>query len=182
MTNAELGILSLLAEAPRHGYEIEQTIESRGMREWTEIGFSSIYYLLNKLEAAGKIKSKHAASEGKGPGKRVFTITGAGKKSLHSGVLEALSVPGRCHLPIQIGLANLPILPKGEAREALKSYGGELERRRADLQATWDRQKPLPYFVEAMFEHSIALIHAEQEWVRRFVKKFDTQQQEGTGA
>ena len=52
MTNAELAILSLIGESPRHGYEIEQVIEARGMREWTEIGFSSIYYLLKKLEKA----------------------------------------------------------------------------------------------------------------------------------
>ncbi len=50
MTPAELAILSLLAEQPRHGYGIEQVIDERGMREWTAIGFSSIYYLLNKLE------------------------------------------------------------------------------------------------------------------------------------
>ena len=50
MTNAELAILSLVAEQPRHGYEIENVIEQRGMRAWTEIGFSSIYYILKKLE------------------------------------------------------------------------------------------------------------------------------------
>ncbi|MGD8625667.1 MAG: helix-turn-helix transcriptional regulator, partial [Anaerolineae bacterium] len=48
MTNAELAILTLVAEAPHHGYEIEQIIQERGMREWTEVGFSSIYYLLKK--------------------------------------------------------------------------------------------------------------------------------------
>jgi DNA-binding PadR family transcriptional regulator len=48
MTNAELAILSLVVEKPRHGYQIEQVIEERGMREWTEVGFSSIYYLLKK--------------------------------------------------------------------------------------------------------------------------------------
>ena len=32
MTNAELVILSLIAERPRHGYEIEVVIEDRG--EW----------------------------------------------------------------------------------------------------------------------------------------------------
>jgi hypothetical protein len=37
-----LAILSLAVEKPRHGYEMEQVIEGRGMREWTEVGFSSI--------------------------------------------------------------------------------------------------------------------------------------------
>ena len=66
MTNAELAILSLVAEQPRHGYEIEQVIEARGMRDWTEVGFSSIYYLLNKLEKAGLVESRLQQPEGKG--------------------------------------------------------------------------------------------------------------------
>ena len=52
MTNAELAILSLVVEQPRHGYEIERVIGERGMREWTEVGFSTIYSLLKKLEGA----------------------------------------------------------------------------------------------------------------------------------
>ncbi|MEX2144087.1 MAG: PadR family transcriptional regulator, partial [Anaerolineales bacterium] len=58
MTNAELAILGLVVEAPRHGYEIEQLIESRGMRNWAEVGFSSIYYILGKLEARGWVRSQ----------------------------------------------------------------------------------------------------------------------------
>jgi hypothetical protein len=65
MTNAELAMLCLIAERPRHGYEIEGVIQERGMREWTEVGFSSIYYLLKKLEREGLIVgrtgSKNAA-------------------------------------------------------------------------------------------------------------------------
>ena len=71
MTNAELAILSLIAEQPRHGYDIEQVIEARGMREWTEIGFSSIYYLLKKLEKDGLIESQLEQQEGKGPARKV---------------------------------------------------------------------------------------------------------------
>ena len=72
MTNAELAILSLIAETPRHGYDIEQTIENRGMREWTEIGFSSIYYLLNKLEKTGFVGSELIATHGRGSARRVW--------------------------------------------------------------------------------------------------------------
>ena len=57
LTNSELAILGLVAEHPRYGYQVEQDIAARGMREWTEIGFSSIYYVLNKLEAAGWLAS-----------------------------------------------------------------------------------------------------------------------------
>ena len=43
MTRADLAVLALVAEEPRYGYQIEGIIAKRGMREWTEIGFSSIY-------------------------------------------------------------------------------------------------------------------------------------------
>ena len=33
-------ILGILAEQPRHGYQIEKLIEERGMRKWTDVGFS----------------------------------------------------------------------------------------------------------------------------------------------
>ena len=71
MTNAELAILSLVAEQPRHGYEIESVIEQRGMRAWTEIGFSSIYYILKKLEKAGLIAAEIAFSFAK---KKTFKL------------------------------------------------------------------------------------------------------------
>ncbi len=82
MTNIELAILSLLAEKSRHGYEIEQTIEERGMREWTEIGFSSIYYILKKCLQAGWVEETLLPSESKGPGKKVYKLTESGSGSL----------------------------------------------------------------------------------------------------
>jgi DNA-binding PadR family transcriptional regulator len=58
VTNAELAVLSLVVERPRHGYDVELTIAERGMRDWTDVGFSSIYYLLGKLEKAGLIEGR----------------------------------------------------------------------------------------------------------------------------
>jgi DNA-binding PadR family transcriptional regulator len=68
MTNAETAILTLLAEQPRYGYEIEQIIAERGMREWTEIGFSSIYNLLKKLEREGLVYCPPGKRGRPGPG------------------------------------------------------------------------------------------------------------------
>ena len=82
MTNAELAILSLVAEKPRHGYEIEQVIEEREMRNWTEIGFSSIYYVLNKLEKEGLIEGAWSDAGQRGKRKR-YALTADGQRYLH---------------------------------------------------------------------------------------------------
>ena len=37
-------------------------IEDRGMREWTQIGFSSIYFVLGKLEKLSLVTSKKPAA------------------------------------------------------------------------------------------------------------------------
>ena len=51
-------ILGILAEQPHHGYQIEKLIVDRGMRKWTDVGFSSIYYVLEKLEKKGLAKKR----------------------------------------------------------------------------------------------------------------------------
>lgn len=172
ITRSELAILSLLAECPRHGYEIEQIIEQRGMRNWTEIGFSSIYYLLNKLEKSGAILSRLETSKGKGPSRKVYELTDAGQTIWLNAALEALSTPEPCHLPIQIGLSNLPLLPKDRALLALQSYMEKLQATQADLTARQTNQgAPLPYQVRGMFGLSLAMIAAEIHWLDEFQKE-----------
>jgi len=174
MTNAELAILSLVAEQPRHGYEIEQVIEERGMREWTEVGFSSIYYLLKKLEREGLIEGQLEQAE-RGPARKVYHVTPAGRGALHEGVLDALSTPRRYYPSLQLGLANLPGIPPAEAVAALGRYRDALAARLEQIGANRERQHPLPYFVEAMFEHSLALIQAELAWVQGFIEQMQSE-------
>ncbi len=174
MTNAELAILSLVAEQPRHGYEMEQVIKQRGMREWTEIGFSSIYYLLKKLEREGLIEGQ-LEEAGRGPARKVYHLTPAGREALHTGVLDALSVPRHCYSPLQLGLADLPGIPPDEALAALAQYRDSLAARLEHVQARWESQRPLLYFVDAMFDHSVTMIRAELEWITQFISQLEDQ-------
>jgi len=173
MTNAELAILSLVAEQPRHGYEIEQIIEARGMRDWTEIGFSSIYYLLNKLERAGLIESQLHQPEGKGPARKVYTITHNGRLAHLQGTIETLSMPLRASSPFLLGLSNFPIVPREQALKALNTYITGLEERLRHMLSRAEAQRPLPPFVNAMFDYSQALLEAEINWMKNFVKNVE---------
>lgn len=174
LTNAELAILTLLAEQPRHGYDIEQVIEERGMREWTQIGFSSIYYLLKKLEREGLVETRSEAHVGRGPSRKIYQLTDDGKQQTQIGILETLSTPTHCMPAIQIGLANLPSLEPAEAREALREYQQELIARLNQLEAKWGEQQPLPEHVDAMFEYSLTLLEAERLWVESFIERLET--------
>jgi DNA-binding PadR family transcriptional regulator len=171
MTNAELAILSLLSEQPRHGYEIEQVITERGMRNWTDIGFSSIYYLLNKLAKDGLVESTPGPSKGRGPGRKIYSPTPAGQHVLQAGLIEAISRPHYAPNPFLLAIGNLPAIPAASALEGLRQYAAALRERLAGLEAVQSRQQPLPSFVNALFGYSLVLTRAELEWVEKFTKE-----------
>ena len=173
MTSAEFAILSLIAESPRHGYEIEHIIEERGMREWTEVGFSSIYYLLKKLEQKNLITSRTEISAGRGPARKVYRITVKGENTCHDATLETLETPHRCYPPLQLGLANLPSVPASVALDALKKHHIGLIERLIHIQTRRKAQQPLPFFVEAMFDHSLTMVEAEKRWIEKFIHKME---------
>jgi len=174
MTNAELAVLSLIAEQPRHGYEIEHVIEERGMRDWTEVGFSSIYYLLKKLEKAGLIEGRIEQAAGRGPARKVYHITPAGQAAWQDATLDALSVPRRCYTPFQLGLANLPGISHDGALSALGQYRDGLAERREYVRARWARgDGQFPVYVDAMFDLSLTMIEAELKWVEGFIEQLE---------
>jgi hypothetical protein len=173
MTNAELAILSLVTEHPRHGYAIEQVIEQRGMRDWTEIGFSSIYYLLNKLEKSGLIESQLQQPEGKGPARKVYKITQLGWQAQVEGTLKALSTPHRGATPFLLGLSNFPIVPREQVLAALNTYASQIKERLTHMLGQADAQQPLPPFIRAMFDYSQVLAEAELNWMRKFIKEVE---------
>jgi len=170
ITNAELAILSLVAEQPVHGYQIEQIIEERGMREWTEIGFSSIYYLLNKLEKRGWISSRMQNAVHQGPTRHVFTISPDGYKTCRIETIKALSEPHTSASHFPLGLANLPLLNHFEILNALRHYEDILIQKKKELDLKQNNYgNGIPVHVKALFDHSIQSIQAELKWVQNFI-------------
>jgi DNA-binding PadR family transcriptional regulator len=169
MTNAELAILTLIAEQPRHGYQLEQVIEERGMREWTEIGFSSIYYLTKKLQKEGLIEAGTEQAAGRGPARKVYHITQAGTVALRTAIIEALSVPQLRHASFSLAIGNLPAVSPVKAVAALRKHREMLADQLGRVQVRWEEQKPLPYFVDALFDYSVAMIEAQKAWLDKFI-------------
>lgn len=173
MTNMELAILGLVAERPQYGYDLEQAIEQRGMRQWTEIGFSSIYYALNKLEASGWLVSEKQGG-GERPARRVYRLTEQGRDMYRQAVLERLSSPRPHTADFDLALANLPALSPDEVRQALETYHTRLEgdiRRVADKRQSDNQSAFLPPHVEALFNHNLSIMQAEFNWLTEYLRQ-----------
>jgi DNA-binding PadR family transcriptional regulator len=182
LRNADLAVLGLLLEQPRHGYQIEQVIRERNMREWTEIGFSSIYTILNRLQRQGLLTAHLQDVEGRGPARKVYRPTRTGRAAWKRATLEALSQPKEGGLPFMLGLVALPGLPPQQALAALRAYRGRLAARRERVAARREAAGPqLPLFLEGLFDYGLALAGAEVEWVESFIQQLERESRRTSG-
>lgn len=163
LTPAELTLLGLLVEKPRHGYELEEVIADRGMREWTEIGFSSIYYLLAKLRTKGLIADIDAAGTGRGRSRRVYGPTGDGVQACARAAEAAVAELRQAFPPLLVGLASQPVVPPDRFAAALDRRAEALAERIASVRAA--ATPSAPPFVQAIFDYSLGQLLAEQGWL-----------------
>jgi DNA-binding PadR family transcriptional regulator len=176
MTDAELTILSLVAETPRYGYEIQQVIDERGLREWLTIGFSSLYYVLNKLERQNMLASQ-LQPEGRGPARKVYTITEAGKGVLQTAVSDLLRQPRSLGSGFELGLANLRALKPRQVYLVLNHHHIDLKQGLDQVEKAFARHKedhPDGAHIHALYTHSIAMMRAELEWMTVFLADWKT--------
>ena len=93
LTPADLVVLGLLLERPMHGYEVNQELARREVRDWAGVSRPQVYYSLRKLADAGHIgpapgraagaergSAERGSAEG-GPERRVYRVTAAGRRA-----------------------------------------------------------------------------------------------------
>jgi DNA-binding PadR family transcriptional regulator len=168
----EAAILGLLCETPLYGYTIEKIIEKRGMRHWTDIGFSSIYYILKRLENRNFIKSSCQLQEDK-PSRKVYTITDTGRCILKEKIGLLLSQSKRIASPFDIGLAYLHLLSDEEAVACLKDRVIALQIAIDRVKSHQDhhRQNKKPFFIIALSDHALVHLRTEKSWVETFIEE-----------
>src|SRR5437016_1106297 len=105
LTIPDLVILSLLAERPMHGYEVNATLEERNIRDWAPVSRPQIYYSLEKLENLALIKPARNDSPAAGPERRVLATTAKGRDRLADALDERHWVDDRVYQPFLIWLA-----------------------------------------------------------------------------
>lgn len=168
MTQTEAIILGLVAEGFGYGYQIEQQIAARHVRRWAEVGFSSIYYLLAKLERHGLVNSRHRASP-EGPRRRVYRISQRGREALRAEAGQRLAA--RLPLPggKYVGLALAAQLAPDELAAAVTAHRAALAERRRVMVSS--RTPKLDWIAEAMFDLGERLAAAEAAWLEEFAEK-----------
>src|ERR1051325_148546 len=177
LTIPDLVILSLLAEGPMHGYEVNATLENRNIRDWAPVSRPQVYYSLGKLTELGLLRVSSSDSPSAGPERRVLETTALGRGHL-ADALEAKSwVNKKVHQPFLIWLAL-----SWQARP--RTFRKQLTTRKKILEQTLDEERATladvrtevghPYHEAVwMLELAIQQLEVELQWVERILKDAD---------
>jgi PadR family transcriptional regulator PadR len=166
LTQIEIILLALLYEKDRYGYEIESVIEERNMRNWTKIGFSSIYNSLKNLEKKELIGSRYEAEYGS-PARKVYYLDDTAKAFVYEIIKSVIHSPNRVYSEFSIGMAFSHLLTKEEVYECLVKYRESLEKRKEVIIQNYTKEPTIQghIHVNALFTHPLKLIEAEMDWI-----------------
>jgi DNA-binding PadR family transcriptional regulator len=178
LSNVEFALLQLISEEGElSGYMISRLVEEREYREWADIGDTSIYTGLEKLNKKGFVRFYvDTDKQGKGPLPKKFNLTDKGKETLKREVLEALSATRERDQRFDIALAAIHHINPKDAQQALEKRKSFLtaERQRINSKFLHQDGPTLPRHVQILFKHPIILIGAELEFMDEIVRTIKT--------
>jgi DNA-binding PadR family transcriptional regulator len=82
LSTPDLLLLSLLAERPMHGYQANQELERRQVRDWADISRPQIYYSIEKLAQKGLLRNTGTGGFEGRPEHSTFETTEEGRNAL----------------------------------------------------------------------------------------------------
>jgi DNA-binding PadR family transcriptional regulator len=169
LSNVEFVLLQLLSEKKElSGYEINHLIIERGYREWSDIGTTSIYIGLKKLQKRKLVDSFiDIKKEGKGPLPKKFNLTKEGVVRLEQEIIKALSFTRESDQRFDIGIASIPVLKKENVTKALMNRKNFLKEQIKRINEKYFSQggERLPFHIKALFIHPQMLTKSELKFI-----------------
>jgi len=174
ISDKELAILGMIYENPMYGYEIEKVMQETSMNDWTEIAFSSIYFLLKRLESKNLIISKIEQNE-KNQTRKIYSTTEIGKQQTKEKLKDILSHHEKTIWQIDLGMAYQQILSQKEVKECLLLYEEEIDK---SIVCYKELQKYLsdhecPQNRLQLAQRPMRLFEAEKEWIHTYIQSLD---------
>ncbi|WXG44352.1 MAG: hypothetical protein WED04_10015 [Promethearchaeati archaeon SRVP18_Atabeyarchaeia-1] len=175
------------------GKDIDKILDNRGTRNWADIGTSSVYNCLNRLEMYAYVRGEQQKRGGHEV--KLYYVNSTGVEALMRELNYRLSTPKVIHDDIDVSVAHLPLLKKQDVLKALKSYMDSVDE---ILQHSESLIFPLKQFsfllqndpgrqiadrriadidprdvelILALLERPYRELRARKQWLREFIEK-----------
>jgi DNA-binding PadR family transcriptional regulator len=119
-----VAVMGLLAEEPRHPYDIAYTMQVRRMTEHIKLSMGTLYRVVDQLQRLGWIRPTETAREGRRPERTIYALTPDGRRELQHRIRDLIAQPSREYSGFEAGLTFMHQLTPEDAAGLL--------RRRAD--------------------------------------------------
>ena len=169
LTPADLVVLSVLAEGPRHGNELSAELERRDVREWASVSRPQVYYSLRKLAERAYTLPSGTPESRRGPERTVYALTAAGREALATALGRDEWATARVPQPFMTWLA-MAHLTDSTSRERviaqrLTVIESTLRHERATLEAIrLDTGAMVPAAI-LMVELTVEQLELERAWL-----------------
>ncbi len=173
LSNAEVALLGLLSEKPKHAWQIEKDVEHRDTRSWTDLSQSAIYKQLRSLETEGLVEAASEVVDGRN--RKVYSVTPAGRVALETRLLELLSEPEHLKWRVDLATYNVDLVSAESAAEALRAYVAGLRESIEGYRALEEylRSSGCPAHRMAVARRPVYLLEAEIAWATSFMDELE---------
>jgi len=158
MIENEFLFLGLLAEGPKHGYEIKLQLEE-DLGPNIGLNIKSIYYPLQRMESTGLIVKEIGRKEGRFPEKYVYSITAKGRKKFEQLIEQSFLSVERPFFHIDLAFYFLPLVDKVMAKRRLRLRANLLKKVRKELTTLQSNAKTK--ILSLILQHDLDLVDAE---------------------
>jgi DNA-binding PadR family transcriptional regulator len=171
LSTADLVVLSLLAEGPMHGYQVNAELQRRQVRDWAGISRPQVYYSLEKLSELKLLRRLDPGAESRGPERRRFEATATGLGHLAAALESNDWCTKREKPPFLTWMALSWQARRGVFDRQLRSREGFLRRELRKEQATLAgvlAEVGHPYHEAVwMIQLAVAQFKTELRWISR---------------
>ena len=173
LNHAEFIVLGLVSEEPSHAYKLNKKIEERGMRNWTNIGRSSIYRVLKHLEKAEFIAKWIEEVDNRVL--KIYKTTETGMEILIEKIFNTLNTfLGRRDEDYYVAFSMLPYLTQEQQIEAFTNSLQNIKKHKKELEDMLENASHYPLNVKGLFIHPIQILETDikfLKWVLEEIKK-----------
>jgi len=170
-----LAIMTLLAESPRHPYEMRATMRARGHHRVIPSRGGSLYDTVARLQDEGLIQTAGSSRSGNRPERTVYQLTDRGRDELRDWLFELIATPAQEFPRFAAAISFLGVLQKKDAIRQLRAREAALERAGAaeatEHRAVLGQGIPPLFLIEA--DYFASQQKAEVSFVRRLVRDIE---------
>jgi DNA-binding PadR family transcriptional regulator len=156
--------LGLLAQKPRHGYELHAAFSAVSGATW-DVKLAQIYTTLERLEESGLVQTASDLGEGREPERRIYAITRDGREALQDWFADGVPTEHQrdeFYIKLMVGLVS------GEADPAriIQTQRARLYQELHDATAQRDRYDPRTEMAQILLlDKAIMHLEADLRWL-----------------